>query len=586
MDAPDRRAPVGERSQRGRVLGSILLAALPLLALTLTVLAGQLREGEARIRRGREALALSVASTTGALATDQIAVLQGLALTEDVTNPTYHTTLGALFKDIAEASAVLDTVTLWDAEGRSLATATDGQGSSPVSGGGAAARHDFRPVLVTGRPHASAASTPRTTTTARESPTIYLSVPVALADGRRAVLGGTLDLDQVERQLRASLTEQAIDLRLVDGAGKVFLPRTAYRPTSLPPTGHDRPDIATALAGKAGSNAVDVPGRGTLLVAHAPIAGTRWTVLVQQPLAEAFAVERRNTVVNAAFLGVATLTSVGIGWIVSRRFDLIYRGLAAARAQADAARVAAEQAVAQRDALLAMVAHELRNPLTAVKGQVQLMGRRLARGDAVDPTRITTTVATIETIVGSMTGMLNELLDAASLRSSRALTLNLTQVDVVALVREAVQTQAATAERHRLRVDTDLAALIGTLDGPRLQRVVDNLLANAVNYSPAGTEIRVGVSRQTRPDGDWAVITVHDAGVGIPAGDLPRIFEPFYRGANVADRAGGVGLGLSGSRQIVDQHGGTLTAESDEGAGSTFTVRLPLVPSDGSPARR
>jgi signal transduction histidine kinase len=159
-------------------------------------------------------------------------------------------------------------------------------------------------------------------------------------------------------------------------------------------------------------------------------------------------------------------------------------------------------------------------------------------------------------------------------------------VDVVALVREAVQTQAETAERHRLQLDASVPELSGTLDGPRLQRVLDNLLANAVNYSPEGTAIRVGVYRQTGLDGDWAVITVRDAGVGIPAKDLPRIFEPFYRGANVADRAGGVGLGLSGSRQIVDQHGGTLTVESDEGTGSTFTVRLPLVPPAAASPRR
>ncbi|MDQ3703591.1 MAG: ATP-binding protein, partial [Chloroflexota bacterium] len=129
---------------------------------------------------------------------------------------------------------------------------------------------------------------------------------------------------------------------------------------------------------------------------------------------------------------------------------------------------------------------------------------------------------------------------------------------------------------------------VGAFDGPRLQRVLTNLLSNALKYSPDGKEVWITVTRelacQGRPDGEVAVLTVRDQGVGIPAPEVPRIFEPFYRAQNVAHRISGIGLGLAGSRQIVEQHGGTIQVESREGHGSTFTVRLPLHPTGGAAA--
>jgi signal transduction histidine kinase len=113
--------------------------------------------------------------------------------------------------------------------------------------------------------------------------------------------------------------------------------------------------------------------------------------------------------------------------------------------------------------------------------------------------------------------------------------------------------------------------VIGDWDGPRLRRVLDNLLSNAIKYSPAGGEVVVTLAA----DGDSAVLRVRDQGLGIPAEDLPHIFERFRRARNAAEIVG-TGLGLSGARQLVEQHGGTIQVESQEGAGSTFTVRLPL----------
>jgi signal transduction histidine kinase len=113
---------------------------------------------------------------------------------------------------------------------------------------------------------------------------------------------------------------------------------------------------------------------------------------------------------------------------------------------------------------------------------------------------------------------------------------------------------------------------VGAWDGGRLQRVIDNLLGNAIKYSPSGGEVIV----RLEACGEWAVISVRDHGVGIPADDLPRIFEPFHRATNVVGRISGTGIGLSGTRRIVERHGGTLDVESSEGSGSIFTVKLPL----------
>ena len=117
--------------------------------------------------------------------------------------------------------------------------------------------------------------------------------------------------------------------------------------------------------------------------------------------------------------------------------------------------------------------------------------------------------------------------------------------------------------------------LIGSWDPARMERVLDNLLGNAVKYSPTGGEIVVGVSHEQTAAGDWAVLVVRDQGVGIPAADLPHVFEPFHRARNVG-KVAGTGIGLAGVRRIVEQHGGAITAESREGVGSAFRVRLPL----------
>src|SRR5262249_49583315 len=112
-------------------------------------------------------------------------------------------------------------------------------------------------------------------------------------------------------------------------------------------------------------------------------------------------------------------------------------------------------------------------------------------------------------------------------------------------------------------------------DAVRLSRVLDNLLDNARKYSPSTSQIRVVFERESDDTADWAVVRICDTGVGIPASDLPRIFDRYQRGTNVA-HIPGEGLGLYTVRQLIELHDGSVDVESQEGEGTTFTIRLPL----------
>jgi signal transduction histidine kinase len=114
------------------------------------------------------------------------------------------------------------------------------------------------------------------------------------------------------------------------------------------------------------------------------------------------------------------------------------------------------------------------------------------------------------------------------------------------------------------------------VDAARIERVLANLLSNAVKYSPTGGDIVVRIAREEDAYGPRAAIAVQDAGIGIPAADLPHIFERFRRAANVTGHFQGTGIGLASARQIVELHGGAITAHSVEGNGSTVIVHLPL----------
>jgi signal transduction histidine kinase len=245
-------------------------------------------------------------------------------------------------------------------------------------------------------------------------------------------------------------------------------------------------------------------------------------------------------------------------------------------AEAQQARADAETAVQVRNAFLAVVAHDLKHPLAVIKGRAQLMLRRMRR----DPERAAEAAGLeiLEAQTDAMRRLLDQLLDVSRLDVGQQLTLQRAPVDLGALVEQVVAQQVALGHTHPIHVTGTDEALIGEWDADRIERVVANLLSNAIKYSPPESPIQVRLAREADAAGAWAVLAVADVGVGIPAADLPHIFEQFHRGSNVVDQVPGMGIGLAGARRIVEQHGGSLTVASAEGQGSTFTVRLPLGP--------
>jgi signal transduction histidine kinase len=234
-----------------------------------------------------------------------------------------------------------------------------------------------------------------------------------------------------------------------------------------------------------------------------------------------------------------------------------------------------KRAEAERTAFLDALAHDVKNPLAAAKLQTQLLRRRLRQG-ATDPERLEPGLGVIEEAADRATALIDELLDAARLREGRSLELRTAPTDVVALAAACVEEAQRTTTGHQLRVMAEVPVLVGEWDGDRLARVLGNLLKNAVTYSPHGGEIVVRVRCEEYEGHAWAIVAVTDHGIGVPEADVPRLFERFYRGGNVTGRIAGAGIGLAGARQIVEQHGGTIAVTSVEGAGTTFTIRLPI----------
>lgn len=225
---------------------------------------------------------------------------------------------------------------------------------------------------------------------------------------------------------------------------------------------------------------------------------------------------------------------------------------------------------------LASASHDLKNPLAALKGQAQLLRRRVGRMSGDQNESLENGLDQIVVLANRMAAQIEELTDVARLRSGQPLELHPDSVDLVAVAEEVAQTHEQASPQHRIRVEAGSFAVSGWWDRLRLVRVVDNLLSNALKYSPEGGNVVVRVNHDDTSDRGWAVLTMRDEGVGIPDADLPYVFDRFRRGKNVAQAIGGTGIGLAGVKQIVEQHGGAIMIDSQESVGTTVTLRLPL----------
>jgi two-component system phosphate regulon sensor histidine kinase PhoR len=217
------------------------------------------------------------------------------------------------------------------------------------------------------------------------------------------------------------------------------------------------------------------------------------------------------------------------------------------------------------------LSHELRTPLTTVSLLAETLHRDAdAAGDAVPPT-VRERIAKIEVETGHLVQMVNELLDLSRIESGAAVV-HLDEVDLARLAVASTERLRLFAERQgvafRVEAPEDLPRVRG--DEGRLGQVLVNLLHNAVKFSPRGGDVVV----RLRVDGDDVLTEVEDHGIGIPSASLDRVFERFYKVDRARVRGGGTGLGLAIARHVVEQHGGRLWVDSEEGRGSTFSFAV------------
>jgi signal transduction histidine kinase len=238
-------------------------------------------------------------------------------------------------------------------------------------------------------------------------------------------------------------------------------------------------------------------------------------------------------------------------------------------ARVDQATAELREQISARDEFMSTVSHDLKSPLTFIKGMANLRRRRAAHTEENKP--FLDALEQIEASAGRMAQQLDELVDASRLESGSPLALRRESTDLVELARKSVSEHQQTTDRHALCVLTDQAELVGNWDRIRLGRVLDNLLDNAVKFSPRGGVVEVSIGSR---DG-MAVLSVSDRGEGIPPDDLPHIFERFRRGGNVEGRIPGTGIGLAGVQTIIELHAGTIQVESLVGVGTRFTISLP-----------
>jgi PAS domain S-box-containing protein len=238
-----------------------------------------------------------------------------------------------------------------------------------------------------------------------------------------------------------------------------------------------------------------------------------------------------------------------------------------------AARAEAEAAIRMRDQLVASITHDLKNPLSAISGQIQVLQLLATRDrDELPPERMLGSLDAISSTSKRMATLINELLDAVHLQAGLQVELRRRPTDLANLARQVITNHQQATEDHSLGLDGIQSGPVGEWDPERLERVLDNIVSNAIKYSPDGGDIVVNIAR----DRAWAVLSVQDQGVGIPAADLPHVFERYRRARNVSAKFAGTGLGLAGARDLIELHGGSISVTSVEGVGSEFVVRLPL----------
>jgi signal transduction histidine kinase len=224
-----------------------------------------------------------------------------------------------------------------------------------------------------------------------------------------------------------------------------------------------------------------------------------------------------------------------------------------------------------KDEFLSIASHELRTPVTSIKGYTQL-AKMLIRENDLGTSEEYLDIALDQ--IDRMSRLILELLDVSRIETGR-LEIRREPIEWAQFVREVVHRHHTAVSDRRFHVNIPYDGKLVAGDRDRLEQVLGNLLENAVKYSPDGSDVYVSVEDH----GDSLVTSVCDRGIGIPTDELNQVFERFHRGRQVSStNYGGLGLGLYITKQIIERHGGAIWVDSKEGAGTTFYFSLPAEP--------
>jgi signal transduction histidine kinase/GAF domain-containing protein len=228
-----------------------------------------------------------------------------------------------------------------------------------------------------------------------------------------------------------------------------------------------------------------------------------------------------------------------------------------------------------KDEFIGIAAHELRSPLAVVKGFAQMLIVQTTRGKGPELADWQMeAIQDIDQATSRLVELTEDLLDVTRLQAGR-LELHFEPTDLVALVQRSAKRFRVTTERHRISVNATPEHIVVTVDPRRIEQVVNNLISNAIKYTPDGGDVEIAVYEKKKANN--ALLCVRDYGIGIPAHQQGRIFSRFMRADNAhAHNIGGTGLGLYLCRELVERHNGRIWFESIEGQGSAFYVSLPL----------
>lgn len=224
---------------------------------------------------------------------------------------------------------------------------------------------------------------------------------------------------------------------------------------------------------------------------------------------------------------------------------------------------------ARRNEFISMVVHELKTPITSLKGYSQLLGRRCERLGDADGMQL---ASRMDQQVKRLTGLIDDLLDINRMEGDR-LRLRASEFAFDELVEEVMADIQLTTEQHTLVKEGQTDATIQG-DRERIGQVLTNLLTNAIKYAPESEKIVIKLAR----DEQSVIASVQDFGPGIPGEQQAHVFEPFYRAEEQGSTTSGLGLGLTIAANLIKRHQGKIWVESEEGAGTTFSFTLPFVP--------